>query len=228
MIKLLNQNNLPAVKESFDLIYADMIYENTELSWMYYWWKNLKPNSIFIVQTDWHTLKNVWTMFDFLPGSNFINHLVWKNEWGNFPKRKFHQVHDDILVFSNGENYKFYPDRIQVPKATAKTNLNPSGRQTKTATSWIDNICLTTTSNERVKLPSGKLIRWQKPVKLFDLIVKPFTDECDLVGDIFMGSGSLGVWSKLNKRNYIGIEFDTEVFNLAQERLNKTADFIGE
>ena len=148
-------------------------------------------------------------------GANFINHLVWKNEWGNHPRNKFHQCYDDILIFSKGKDYKFYPDRIQVPKATANTKLNPSGRTTKTATAWIDDITLTTTSRERVKKTDGHNIRWQKPLKLYDRIILPFSDFSDNILDPFSGSGSLAKWCLLNNRNYYGIEIDKEVYEIS-------------
>ena len=149
-----------------------------------------------------------------------MNHCVQKNEWGNHPKNKFHQCYDDILIFAKGNNWKFYSERVQVPKVTNNKGLNPSGRETKTATAWIDDICLTTTSKERIKQEDGHLIKWQKPLKLFDRIIAPFTNENDNILDPFMGSGSLGEWCVKNNRNYTGIENDKAVFDLAKQRLS--------
>lgn len=216
---LYNSNNMEMVfNKTFDLIYADMIYENLDLSWIEKYWDILKDNGIFIVQTDWHT--NYLVRSELEKFGIFINHLVWKNEWGNHPKNRFHQCYDDIIIFSKGKDYKFYPERIQVDKVTKNKGLNPSGRQTKQATAWIDDICLTTTSKERVKKSDGHLARWQKPVRLFDRIVSPFTDEGDWVVDNFMGTASLGEWCVNNNRNYVGIENDQEIFLLANIRLN--------
>jgi hypothetical protein len=225
MYKLYNQDNMKfETDQKFDLIYADMIYEDDNFSWMYKFWDYLRIGGIFIVQTDFHTNYLVrYHMEHCFFGVNFpifVNHLVWKNEWGNHPKNRFHQCYDDILVFSKGKDYKFYPDRIQVDKVTKNKGLNPSGRDTKNATAWIDDICLTTTAKERVKKSDGHLVRWQKPVKLFDRIIAPFTDAGDLIFDPFAGSGSLGEWSLNNNRSYIGIEYDKEVFELAQKRLD--------
>ena len=122
-------------------------------------------------------------------------------------------------MFSNGKNYKYYPEKVQIPKATANTKLNPSGRNTKPATAFIDDICLTTTSKERIKKDDGHLIRWQKPLKLMQRIVDPYTDEGDLVVDPFMGVATLGHWCVLNNRNYIGVENNIEPFELAAKRL---------
>ena len=216
---LYNSNNMEiSFYQDPDLIYADMIYENLDLSWIERYWNILKDNGIFIVQTDWHT--NYLVRSELEKFGIFVNHLVWKNEWGNHPKNRFHQCYDDIIIFSKGKDYKFYPERIQVDKVTKNKGLNPSGRQTKQATAWIDDICLTTTSKERVKKRDGHLARWQKPVRLFDRIVSPFTDEGDWVVDNFMGTASLGEWCVNNNRNYVGIENDQEIFLLANIRLN--------
>jgi DNA modification methylase len=225
-IELINDTNLKFSFHygnpiEFDLIYADMIYEDTNLYWIDMWWKRLKPNGIFIIQTDWHTdfLVRSYIENHELISAYFVNHLVWKNEWGNHPKDRFHQCYDSILIYSNGYPYKFNSEVIQVPKATAKTKLNPSGRETKTATCWIDDVCLTTTSKERIKKEDGHLIKWQKPIKLMDRIISPFTDEEDSIADIFMGSGTLGEWCIRNNRNYVGFEIDKTVFELAKKRL---------
>ena len=202
----------------YNLVYADMIYENPDLSWIDKYWKVLCSNSIFIVHTDWHTNYLVRSKLETL--GIFVNHMVLKCEWGQHPSRKFHQCYDDIIIFANGEDYKFYPERIQVPKITTNKGLNPSGRTTKNATAWIDDICLTTTSKERVKQEDGHLVKWQKPTKLFDRIIAPFTDEGDTILDPFMGVASLGVWCQINNRHYVGIENNKEIFDLAEKRMD--------
>jgi DNA modification methylase len=208
----------------FDLIYADMIYENENLEWIDNFWGFLKNDGIFIVQTDWHTNYLVRMKFEsmkigLLEDPFFVNHLVWKNEWGNHPKRQMHQCYDDIIVYAKGKNYKFYPDKIQVDKVTKNKGLNPFGRATKQATAWIDDICLTTTAKERIKKTDGHLVRWQKPVKLFERIIAPFVDEDDYILDPFMGVASLGEYCWKNNLNYVGIEYDKEPFELAKQRL---------
>lgn len=210
-----NRKILSSLKNSVDLVYGDCIYENKDLSWVDLAYKTLKPNGILIIQTDYHTQHKYRNFIELVLCMNFVNHLVWKNEWGNHPKNRMHQCYDDILIYSKGKQYKFYPERIQVPKATANTKLNPSGRTTKTATAWVDDITLTTTAKERVKKKDGHNVRWQKPLKLYDRIILPFSDKFDSILDPFMGTGSLSLWSRINDRSYIGIENDREIFELA-------------
>jgi DNA modification methylase len=59
------------------------------------------------------------------------------------------------------------------------------------------------------------MVRWQKPLELYNRIILPFTDEDDLVLDPFMGSGSLGLWCKRSYRDFVGIEQDKEIYDLA-------------
>jgi DNA modification methylase len=210
--------------DKYNLIFADFIYENSGFLWIDKYWGNLNDDGIFIAMTDFHTIFELGVKLKSMPNSFLVNHIAWKNEWGNHPKRMMHQCFDDILIFSKGKNYKFYSDRIQIPKATAKTKLNPSGRQTKTATAFCDDICLTTTSKERIKDENGKLVRWQKPLKLMQRIIDPFTDEGDWILDLFAGTATLGEWSISNNRNYVGFENDPKIWKLARNRLNKIGE----
>ncbi len=60
----------------------------------------------------------------------------------------------------------------------------------------------------------------EKPVDLMKWILKYYSKEGDVILDPTMGSGSMGVACEEMKRNFIGIEKDEEIFNVAWERLN--------
>lgn len=220
-IELLNMDNMKLDNhELFNLIYCDFIYENLDFSWADKYYKMLYENSVIISQTDWHSDYRLRVHMEDNIGAFLVNDLKYKCEWGNHPKDRFHQCFDSILVYSNcKKGWTFKPEVIQVKKATAGTNLNPSGRMTKTATAWIDDIVLTTTAKERVKKSDGHLVRWQKPLRLYDRIIAPFINKGDWVLDPFMGSGSLGKWCYQNDINYVGIEKDKEVFKLAKKNI---------
>jgi len=221
VVLLINKDNMKVVlpKEA-DLIYADMIYENLDFSWVCHWWKQLRKDGIFIIQTDYHSSAEIKVHTQTMPNAYFLNWLIWKNEFGNFKKDRFRQCHDDILIFCKGKNWKWYPERVQIEKATAKSKgLNPSGRTTKLATSVIADICLTTISNERIHKDDGHCVRWQKPLVLLERIFSPFVDAGDLIVDPFMGVGSSGLVAEKLGCNYVGIEIDSESFELAKDRL---------
>ena len=224
MIKLINDDNMNVVIDHpVDLIYADMIYDNSNFSWVDYYWKFLKDNGVFIVQLDYCLVAEMKLHLDSLFSSNFVNWVIYKQEWGGVPKKGFPQKHDDVLIYSKGKNFKWYGDRIQIPKVTAGTKLDKKGTGLKTPCSVFDDLGnFSTISKERIKYTeTDKNVRWQKPIKLMNRLVLPFTDEGDIIADIFMGTGSLGEWCIKNKRNYIGIEYDTQIFELAKNRLEK-------
>ena len=61
----------------------------------------------------------------------------------------------------------------------------------------------------------------QKPVGLIEWCLKYYSKEGDKVLDPTMGSGSTGVACKNMNRQFIGIEMDKEIYDVAVERLNK-------
>ena len=75
------------------------------------------------------------------------------------------------------------------------------------------------TSLLEVKSTRGKHST-EKPVDLMKWILKYYSKEGDVILDPTMGSGSMGVACLDMKRNFIGIEKDDEIFNIAYERIN--------
>ena len=59
----------------------------------------------------------------------------------------------------------------------------------------------------------------QKPVLLLEDLIKTFSNENDLVVDLTMGSGSTGVACVNTNRNFIGIEMDSNYFEIAEQRI---------
>lgn len=75
--------------------------------------------------------------------------------------------------------------------------------------------------NSVLRHPSGrsKIHPTQKPLTLFEDLIKASTNEGDTVLDPFMGSGTAGVASKNLNRNFIGFELNQEYFNTAKYRI---------
>ena len=61
----------------------------------------------------------------------------------------------------------------------------------------------------------------EKPVELMQVLVENSTNENDLVMDLFMGVGGVGVACKRTKRHFIGIEIDEKYFRIAEQRINE-------
>ena len=66
---------------------------------------------------------------------------------------------------------------------------------------------------------SGKVHPTQKPVALMEYLIKTYTNENELVLDFTMGSGTTGVACKNLNRNFIGIELDSNYFDISKGRI---------
>jgi site-specific DNA-methyltransferase (adenine-specific) len=60
----------------------------------------------------------------------------------------------------------------------------------------------------------------QKPVALFEYLIKTYTNEGETVLDNCMGSGTTAVACINTNRNYIGIEIDPTYHKISLDRLN--------
>ena len=66
---------------------------------------------------------------------------------------------------------------------------------------------------DKVKHPT------QKPVALFEYLIKTYTNEGDLVLDNCMGSGTTAIACINTKRNYIGCELDKTYYDIITKRI---------
>jgi site-specific DNA-methyltransferase (adenine-specific) len=98
--------------------------------------------------------------------------------------------------------------------ATGKITQTSNGKYRQTVTGYPRNI-IRIPSEGRTKHPT------QKPVALFEYLIKTYTNEGDLVLDNCMGSGTTGVACKNLNRNFIGIELDPDYFKIAEKRINE-------
>ena len=61
----------------------------------------------------------------------------------------------------------------------------------------------------------------QKPLALFEYMIKTYTNEGDLVLDNCIGSGTTAIACINTSRNFIGIEKDEKYYNISKERINE-------
>ena len=65
---------------------------------------------------------------------------------------------------------------------------------------------------------NGKLHPTEKPVALLEYLIKTYSNEKDVVLDNCFGSNSTGIACLSTNRNYIGIERDSEYFDIGLQR----------
>ena len=68
---------------------------------------------------------------------------------------------------------------------------------------------------------TNKIHNTQKPLELIKYLVKTYTNENDWVLDNTCGSNTTGIACYDLNRNYIGIEKDIDIYNVAKERVEK-------
>ena len=147
---------------------------------------------------------------------------------------------DIIIIFCGNEQYseiyKFFSSKQKMKKGTvrqliwAKSNPSPmngeyiylSGTENavwfkKSGTGKLNSKC----KKNFFIHPTGssKFHPTEKKHKLLKELILDNTNENDLVVDTCMGSGSTGIVSIQNNRNFFGIELDETYFNIAKERI---------
>jgi len=141
------------------------------------------------------------------------------------------QIETIYSFFSNEKDFKDFMVRLCAWK---KTNPAPSNGQHMWLSSFENCIFAKkrkTKFNQSCKssvwdFPTGrsKVHPTEKPLALFEYLVKSSSDENDVVLDMCMGSGTTGVACKNLNRNFIGIELDETYFNIAKERIDNSPE----
>jgi site-specific DNA-methyltransferase (adenine-specific) len=135
---------------------------------------------------------------------------------------------EDVLVF-----YKSQPNYN--PQGLRKLNVVKSNHKTKSVNSGVGLSAhnggrlsgeyvqeFTNYPAQVLDYPNTKgLHPTQKPVALFEYLIKTYSNEGDLVLDNCIGSGTTAVACVNTKRNFIGMELSPEYCDIANKRLNQ-------
>jgi site-specific DNA-methyltransferase (adenine-specific) len=249
--KIYQIDNLELMKqmesESVDLIYCDILYNTGKkfkdyddrlgtpqqaINWytprLLEMYRVLKRTGSIYLQCDYRLIHYLKVKIDEIFGyKNFKNEIIWyyKSPSGTV-KSNYANKHDNILFYSKSNTYTFNVDAVREEYAenTIKQAKNKNisfGRETKlndkgkTPTDVWEIPVLNSMAKERVGYDT------QKPESLLEKIIKASSNEGDLVGDFFCGSGTtLAVAKRLN-RKYIGCDINQKAVHLTNERLKE-------
>ena len=141
--------------------------------------------------------------------------------------------HENILVFGDGK-VKYNPQMVLMDKP--QRGYSSDGNVGDERTEIMGG--RTTKQREVIyrthKYPKtivtqgvdGKYVHpTQKPVALFEYLIKTYTNEGDLVLDNCAGSGTTGVACKNTGRNYILMEKEQEYIDIINKRLTKENEY---
>jgi len=176
----------------------------------------LKPSGTLYVFIGFRFISYLYNILDRELGMFFNSWIVWHYTQGMGKTRGFSPRHDDVLMFTKTEDFKFNLDSVRVPQKFYRERNNMRGANPGDV--WMFSHVHYCNEN-RQNHPT------QKPEGLIERMVFASTDESDLVVDPFSGSGTtLRVCQQLN-RNAIGIEINPEYVRMTEERLR--AEFSG-
>jgi len=131
--------------------------------------------------------------------------------------------HENILVFCNGKTI-YNPQMIKRDKPIKGGGMSKgetTNNQNLVALKKTYDYKNPTTIIVEDKIRKDSLHPTQKPVALFEYLIRTYTNEGETVLDNCMGSGTAGVACKNLNRNFIGIELDSEYFKIAEKRVNE-------
>ena len=236
---------MPTLEEkSIDMILCDFPYGTTACKWdtvipfepLWKQYKRLIKDNGAIVLTASQPFTSALVMSNV---KMFKYEWIWEKAVGsNFAVAKFQPLkeHENILVFGKSKT-KYNPikeERKGSGKARLKNGYKSNG--TKTEITGM-------TSNrmgkeyEELKFPSTVqyfnnredsrgLHPTQKPVALFEYLIKTYTHEGDTVLDNCAGSGTTGVACLNTNRKFILIEKDAGYCEIIRQRINNVQPLL--
>lgn len=190
----------------------------------------LSSDGLMWIHLDWHSSHYIKLVLDEIMGEDkFVNEIIWQYKSGGSGKRHFARKHDTILVYSKSGSYF-----INVPKEKSYNRDRKPYRfrgvaEYKDEGGWytlvnmkdVWNIDMVgRTSSERTGYAT------QKPLELLRRIVEASTEEGDLTGDFFCGSGSLPAASHMLGRRWMCCDSEELAASMSRHRLKTAgADF---
>ena len=232
--KIYNEDCLIGMKRipdgSVDMILCDLPYGTTRNKW----------DSIIPLEPLWEQYERVvkdngaivltaQTPFDKVLGVSNLDMLryewIWQKDKGTGhlnAKRIPMKDHENILVF-----YKKLPtynpqmwDGGKPSKGGKRKNKNTNYGEHESVDSHGTNLRYPTTVRKFNKVYThNQLHPTQKPVPLFEYLIKTYTNEGETVLDNCMGSGTTAIACMNTERNFIGFELDKEYYEKSLERI---------
>jgi len=218
---------------SIDMILCDLPYGTTACKWdaiipIEQMWKEYKR----IIKTDGVIALTASQPFtSILVSSNikmFRHEWVWqKDKSGNFMNLKFEpaKVHESVLIFGNkkGTYNPIMEQRDEKNKRKNKPRLNTSNiihtQEFYTENSVGNNDLKYPTSVKYYNSVRNNDHPTQKPLELFEYLIKTYTNENDLVLDNTAGSGTTAIACLNTNRQFIVMEKEQKYYDIILKRV---------
>lgn len=235
---------MPFIKTgSIDMILCDLPYGTTNCSWdsvinLPSLWvqynRIIKDNGVIILTAQ--------TPFDKVLGCSNLKMLRYEWVWektqatgGLNSKKMPMKAHENILVFyknkplykpimTHGHKRKVSKSKNRAACIERKNNTDDIyGKEYSDRVKDYDSTSrfprsVITFSSDKQK---SNLHKTQKPVALFEYLIKTYTNEGDLILDNTAGSGTTAIAALKTNRNYILMEKEKKYYDVILERIKK-------
>ncbi len=214
--------------KSIDMILCDLPYEKTACKWdtiipfepLWKEYKRIIKNNGAIVLTASQPFTSKLVMSNL---KMFKYCWVWDKKQGGNPlnaKRQPLKVTEDIVIF----NAKTYYPQMRKGKMRKKGGISKQPETTgrvKLGYSTYSDLYYPTSVIEIANCSNKKdrVHPTQKPVALFEYLIKTYTNEEDIILDNCIGSGTTAVACVHLKRHYIGFDTSKKYCRIAEQRL---------
>jgi site-specific DNA-methyltransferase (adenine-specific) len=213
---------------SIDMILCDLPYGTTQNKWdSIIPLDRLCENYKRVIKDNGVIILTAQTPFDKVLGYSNLKMLkyewIWQKEAGTGflnAKKMPLKDHENILIF-----YKKPPIYNPQMSEGKPYNIKKGGGTSNYNKDSKENIVTNNDGNRYpktvIKFPrdKDKFHPTQKPVALFEYLIKTYTNEGDLVLDNCIGSGTTAIAALNTKRKFIGFELDTTYCSLANQRI---------
>ena len=193
----------------------------------------LKPSGSIYLHCDPTASHYLKQLMDAVFGRrNFRNEIVWCYASGGVGKRWFGKKHDIILFYTRSATYRFNPQYRPYSEGTLqrgltqyKKNLNENYElHTEGAMQhdWWSDITplLSPTQKERSGYPT------QKPLALYERVIKASSNEGDLILDPFAGCATTLIAAERQGRQWVGIDIWDGALKQVRERLEANKQLL--
>jgi DNA modification methylase len=214
-----NNTKVDGVDDEWDKFSSFSEYDEFCAAWLSECRRIVKDTGSIWVIGSYHNIFRVGAIMLNL-GFWILNDIIWykTNPMPNFLGTRFTNATETLLWCSKGERCKKYT-------FNHKTMKKYNGDKQMTSV-WRIGLCI---GEERLKGGDGKKAHsTQKPEELLKRVILSTTKQGGVVLDPFFGTGTTGAVAKKLKRQFIGIEKESEYIALAENRIKAIKVFFPE
>ena len=241
--KIYNEDCLEGMRnitdKSIDMILCDLPYGTTVCKWdevipldiLWTEYSRIIKESGVIVLTGAQPFTSRLVMSNL---KDFRYEIIWEKDRPSNPlvaNKRIMPQHENILIFYKKQP-TYNPQKvIRLDKNKRKPDLDlKNSHKTETKGNAILNRSIYNADNYRHPysiyfapcVKNGAIHPTQKPVKLFEYLIRTYTNIGDIVLDNCIGSGTTAIACLNCNRNFIGFEKEIKFYDLAVDRIEKT------